>query len=211
MMIRAALVPVLLMLTASACSAVPDRSIDDASTEVTTPLHERLLAPADVESLGWVEAEFRPDHPTTVAADPTARRCDGDYSAPLASTMPRTSASRVYLDGDTVIQMSLMDGVTSTIFTELQQYFDACAGSTTDLAIGDLPGIISIADYDLELPEGAFAVDTLILTELTAMRQVQMFAHTDDDALLSVTLVYPGSDARTAEVLERTITAARGS
>ena len=198
---RAALLTAFTLLALTACS--PNEP---------TPLHERLLAPADVESLGWIDSEFRPDHEITIDADPAARACDGDYSASLASPVPRTSASRVYIDGDSVIQMELLSGVDDDTFAAIEALFDGCSDAITAVEIGDLPGMIALAAYDLDLPAGAFAVDSLTVTPLITMRQVQMFAHNEDDTLLSITLVNPtGGDAQTTDVLNRAIGAARSS
>lgn len=176
----------------------------------TTILHERILAPDVMEPLGWLEAESIDDHALTITADPTARHCDGDYSAALASPGSRSTASRAYINGDTVLQIRLVSEVDAATFAALRSALEECDGVTTSLTIDDLPGAISSSVVDLGLPGDAITVEAIIVTPMITQWLTTMFARGADDTLVTAVLTYPTfDDVANADLFERVLAAAR--
>ena len=108
-------------------SCAPPPQIQRALSESTPPLYKRLLTASELPE-GWLLAQSSPDHPLAAGTEPTQAPCDRNYAEELDSGRDRTIASRVFVNGGSLFQQSIVSSVDGAQFHNLANAIEACAG-----------------------------------------------------------------------------------
>jgi hypothetical protein len=191
-------------------SCAPPPQIQRALSESTPPLYKRLLTASELPE-GWLLAQSSPDHPLAAGTEPTQAPCDRNYAEELDSGRDRTIASRVFVNGGSLFQQSIVSSVDGAQFHNLANAIEACAGIVGATQIQGIPAEILTTPLDFGLPRDVVAVTVLVVTEYEAFLSVWVYARAPGDTLLTISVSHRSmSTPELTAVLERAVRKARG-